>query len=77
MKKLILIIHCSLFIFHCSLSHAACPDGYTEVDVGALYAFHAGACPSGYTEISSPTILPSPAGGSDTKGTFEGMCSYQ
>jgi len=78
MKKLIPVINCSLFIFHCSLSLAVCPAGYTEVDAGALYAFHASACPSGYTEVSSSVILPSPVGGSDSKGSFTyGVCNVQ
>ena len=78
MKKL-LLVNCSLFIFHCSLSLATCPPGYTEIDVGALYAFHPTSCPSGYSEINTPVVLPVPAGdNSDAKGTFiYEVCSYQ
>ena len=78
MKKLILISHCSFFIFHCSLTRAACPPGFTEVDGGPVYIFNATACPAGSYEISTPIILPSPVGGNDAKGAFTyGVCNYQ
>jgi len=72
MKKVlsILVVNCELF--------AACPVGYTEIDAGAVYAFHPTSCPAGYTEVSSPVILPSPAGSNDSKGSFTyEACSYQ
>ena len=70
-----LIVNYALCIVNC---FAVCPPGWTEIDAGALYTFHASACPAGYSEISSPIILPSPAGGSDAKGTFVyDMCGYQ